>query len=833
MTIQINAAVIPDTKSDIVLEALCSDFSEVNWTIVEEREADIVFSFGERQGPKTVPTLSLREDADKSELAGCINSAIKKGLVILPTALGREELQAQIFDSVTNLKKLRDNNPLILPSDESIGDDLVTVKSELAAHLLHGPALSRYCPDLEKVLSGRSYRTLQRKVPSWFPLAPMTDSKDINDLYPTLPLNGEALRKRVDAVSDRIEKLGVKPSLSVLDASQLNLGIPTPGGMHRDAEKLKDPDDDLTFYMQHAAKFMMRGMARAFEDDPDGFHQLNTRVGVKVDNYQGAILNTKSHPVRQTLWSIMLNSPKGIFHFNDLFAISASGFRTQSNGAGKKRPSYILLGQNSVGKSRAIDGEDLDGALVAVYNEIDTVEPSFERDNGLIGGRKRIVANVESAQNDSLLAVPSYIAKFKDKLYKWLYQQDLDILSRFVSDSEEFVRFWTEGYENWPLLRERVKKNFGITNVKDFIHYIRDVGEIVLCGDVVQYDASATWNFVKPFDEALLSSEALDVAEKIYNADKVGVYTDHQGLKRYYYVTCTPDDSFPDWYNELVLKTRADMSSLPSGLAITAQNGRGPVRAVLDHIAERVLIKLGESKSTARDIVTWMPEFTEEATFCFSSAFMNDGGDDHNLGMLVLHLLTGAPMFDCKDTVYEVFDNYEFLKLLPEDPKMNCGFKFHDDENERCIAISLSEGRMVDNTLYPEYPRSALGLHSSISNYVNSAYGTPAESTMVELAHIIACDIYGFDSLDHLAIIAAAEDEYLVLNQDFLPARQQIALLLGIPENDLEWQYTLDELLELGIDDSLLNMYRKPIPDDLTRDPAKFFNMETIKSLTK
>lgn len=834
MSIVINVAVIPDTKTNSVLAVLEKEFDSINWKGVDDViEADLVMSFGTKKGPKLKPTLHLRSDAGGVEMVGALNDAIRKHIIILPTELGREVLLGKIHDSVSKLKKLRDNSALILKGDEVIDDGYVSAKEKLAVRLLHGTAMKRFAPDLEEVLSGRTFRTLQRRVPSWCPLVPMTPDPDINEMYPVLPANGSELRDRLEKVRSRLEELGVTPSLSLLDYSQLNLGIPTPGGMHRESENLLDPDSDLEFYMRRAARFMLRGLADAYKEGEESFRAMNTRVGVKIDNYQGPILNTKSHPVRQTLWSIMTENDNNIFYFSDLFAVSASGFRSQSNGAGKKRPSYVLVGENEVGKSRAIDSDDIKGALVAVYPDRKTAEILFEPDGGEIGGRKRIVANVESAKNDSLLPIPSYLADTKDKLYKYLYQQDLEILGRFVSESREFENFWRDGYTNWEFLRTQVKKNFGISDVESFINYIMVVGQMVLCGDVVQYDASATWNFVKPFNEELMSAQALAVAEQVYNADKIGVYTDHRGIKRYYYVTCSTDDSFPEHYNKLVSKTRDAMSSLPSGLAITAQEGRGPVRAVLDHIAERMLISHGFGIDQAREIVTWEPPYGGDEVFSFSTAYMNDGGDDHNLGMLIFHLISGKEMRECKKDLYEIFDNYEFLKLLPEEPKMNCGYKFHDDENERCIAISLSEGRMIDNTIYPEYPRSALGLDSSINNYIQSAVGSPIEDTMLELGTIIACDIYGFDSLEHLSIVAAAEDHYLANNQSSAPARQRIAQILGIPENDLEWSYSLQELVDLGIDEDLLDMYRKPIPAALTQDPSKFFNLNTIKDMVK
>lgn len=832
MGITINAAVIPDSKAEMVIATLEKEYPNVSWSTAEDFiHADLVISLGTRKGPKSIPTLNLRSDAGNAEIVGGLNEGIRKGLFILPTDLGRDILLGKIHDSVSRLKKLRDNSPLILQGNEVIDDNLVTVKESLAAHLVHGTAMKRFTPDLEAVLSSRTYRTLQREVPKWQPVSPMTTDPDINDLYPDLPETGAELRDRIEKVRSRIEELGVTPSKSLLDYSQLNLGIPTPGGVHRIAENLVDPDDDLKFYMRQAARFMMRGLAVSYNDPSCDFASMNTRVGVKVDNYQGPILNSRSHAVRQTLWSIMMENDQDIFYFSDLFAVAASGFRTQSNGAGKKRPSYVIVGANEVGKSRAIDSDDIAGTLIAVYDDLDTGSHRMSVDSGAIGGRKRIVANVESAINDSLLPVPSYIADTKDKLYKYLYQQDEEILGRFVSASYEFEKFWREGYQSWEFLRKQVKKNFGIADEDAFVNYINVVGQMVLCGDVVQYDASATWKFVEPFLKELLSEQALHVAERVYNADKVGVYTDHRGIKRYYYVTCTQDESFPKWYNDLVGKTRDAMSSLPSGLAITAQNGRGPVRAVLDHIAERLLVKQGFSKEDARNTVTWEPAYGGNHTFSFSTAYMNDGGDDHNLGMLIFHLLTGTDIRQCKKDLYDIFDAYEFLRLEPEEPKMNCGFKFHDDENERCIAISLSEGRLADNTLYPEYPRSALGLNASITNYVESAIGTPLEDTMFELAGIIACDIYGFESLEDLAIVASAEELYLMENQDVLPARQQIAIQLGIQENDLEWKYTLDELIDEGIDEDLLNLYRKPIPSELTANPGKFFNVKTLKDM--
>jgi hypothetical protein len=811
-----------------VLDLLAQAEPDVQWDVAPLSQAGFAVTVGPVDRPAISSVLVLDHICNPAEMKALLKQYIQKGDIALPTALGKEVVLAKFANAVDGLKKVRDNNPLI-PKD-ILPAEFIDTTDELACHLVHGTAMKNYCPDLEKVLSGRAYRTLQRKVPNWKPIEPMFDVEHITDAYPKLPASGEELGDRIAKHGAELESLDITFDKSVLDYSQLNLGIPFPGGMHRKELNLQDPDDDLIFWMRASADFMVRGLSEIYNNDgPDAFHAFDTRVGVKVDNFQGPIMCTKSHMARQVLWSIMEENDD-IFYFHSFLAVCCSGFRTQSNGWGKRRLSYIPVGHNVVASSRVIDGDDLEGLTIIEYSNLNAVakDSIFFTDKGWIGGRKRYVANIESAQNDALLPVPAYLAHVKDKYYKIIFQQDLEILSRFVTGSREFDDFWESGFETCPLIAAKASEHFGITDSEDFLRYVNSVGERVLCGDVQNYDASATFSFVKPFFERLLSEKAMQALENLYNADKVGVYTDHLGQKQFYYITCNAEESAPAHIKDLISKTNEIMSSLPSGTAVTAQAGRGPMSAVLNHIFERALISFGWTKSDARNAILWMPEQAQDEPFTIEAAFKNDGGDDHNLGLLIVHILTGRPIGEITERMTEILEGYEFLSLLKEEPPMNCGFLFHEDEEGRCISISLSPARLFANTLYPEYSRSAIGLHASVSKYTESAIGTPIEEKMFAIAHIIITKIYGFESMEHLHQIAMLEEAYMSENPDMVPARQQIALELGIPENDLEWSYQYTDLVALGIDEDLLERFRKPLPSSLSRDPSKFFSMESV-----
>lgn len=827
MIIQKIAVDLPVDSSRIIEQA-SKAYPNIEWVEADTSDADLIVSTS--SVPNVRGTVLILEDGDSySDFLPVLASAIGDGRVYIPTTQSAQVLRSRLAKEVKAVRNLRDNNPLIPPAEEHLPEQLCSGSHPLMAFLVHGTAMASKLPELERKLSARAYRSLQRKVPGYKPMSPV-GCPQTNEAYLRTPKSGSDLRARIEKVKDKIDRLGVKLGLSTLDYSQLNLGIFAPGGLHRTNNGLLPPDEELSTWMMWSAEFMLRGMRHAYESmSEDEFAQISTRAGVKVDNYQGPYLNTTDHGVRQASW-VMKIEDGGPFSSTWLPALSCSGLRTQPDANGKRRPSFVPGDDNTVLFTRAVDGDDLSGIPVAEYSDLSASRPEFFVDDGEIGGRKRIVANVSSYLNDDLLPIPSFIADFKDGVYKSVYQQDLSIMSRFVSGSPEFIAFWREGYKTNSFLRERVRALFSINDEESFLDYVTKTGERVSCGDVVQYDASATWEFILPFATAFLSPEALTHTERNYNSDKIGVYCDHRGVKRFYYIMCDEDPSYPKWKNELIRQTRRDMSSLPSGLALTSIFGRGPMLAVLLHLLVRCCVDLGlEKEEVTKAIKDSVPSFGSETTFSLVAAWLNDGGDDHNLGLLILHLLTGKSLDECEVVLERHFTAYEFLSLLPEYPKTNCGFRFHDDENKRCIAVSLAPERMWSNNCYPEYPKSFTGLLSSIDLYVGSAVGSPVEDQMLKLAEVLIEDVIGLSGYEELVSLALEEDHYFQTSETNLPARQRIAMFLGVNENDLEYEYPLQELYDLGVPEEWILSFRKPLPPELSTNPFIFFNSQTIK----
>lgn len=813
----------------VLLEQLRLAYPTATW-VIDQDDADLTISMYPLEVVNQ-QVLVLGTDDPGTVMLPKLARALTSGGVFLPVGSTIELLRGRLIKEVEQYAQLRDNNPLVIPQDEKLDGEFITDVHPLAVYHIHGTAMLNYAPDLEKKLSARTYRTLQRNIPSYKPMSGF-GCPELEEEYRKTPADGKELGARIEKVKDRLIALDVTPSASSLEHSQIGGGIFTPGGQYREDHNLALPDDDLTYWMEWAAKFMLRGLHNEYITNGDaGVEQLYTRCGVKVDNYQGPYLNTSFHPIRQAMWQMQIEEG-GPFALKWLPALCTSGFRTQSNGWGKCRPTAVPGEDLTVIFSRVLDGDDLAGKKVAIYAGLDATQPLFLYDSKAIGGRKRVVANVSSYLNDSLLPIPSFLGQTKDAAYKYIYQQDLDILSRFVSCSDQFIKFWKEGYEQDSNLRKLVKKNFSINTLEEFITYISKIGELVACGDVMSYDASATWSFLLPFLRTLLAKDALSRTEEIFNSDKIGVYCDHRGVKRFYYILCTPDESFPEWKNELIRETRKAMSSLPSGLAITAQCGRGPVLAVLIHLLERCVVRLGVSKSEFREFVLEsIPEFGSGFVWSFVSAWTNDGGDDHNLGMLILHLITGVDIKECLAVLEDEFEKYEFLKLEPENPKTNCGYRFHDEsqDNPRCIGVSLAPERMWDNNTNPEYPKSFLGMKSSLDLYIHSALGTPVEDKMIEVASIIINDVMGLNGYEELDHFASIEESYLRDNESMIPARQRIALFLNIPENQLEYMYTLQELADLEVPEDWISTFRRPLPPELSTNAYLFFNAETIR----
>jgi len=817
---------VDDTHTpSVIMKTLENAYPEVTWSLTDSPlNADLCI-LGEK-GAKSASPYIYVDPSEVANLTFLLDRGVRKGELILPTSLGIETFSARIGEELVNLEKLRRNNPLYLPDERKVAEELKEGEERLAVHALHPSVLNTYARDLKDILHRRVVRSLQRLKSGWRPVSPIVEAREIIELYPKVPTDASELRERLESIVDELKELDLTVSKSVMDKSQLSLGTFFAGGHNRREQGLTPPSETYRRIARAVAGIMLSGFGRRFNEIGEHeFTKENVRVGVKVGAYQGGVLNTRSHSYRQTGWAVMQKHGNNIFHFEDLKIPIVSGFRSSDNPSGKTRACYLTDTPGLITRSRVVDGEDLKGKEILQYlSADDPSDTTIFVDDGDSGARGRVIANVPSVKNDALLPIPAYTAKYKDVHYKYLYQQDELILSRFISGSPEFERFWMEGYESRLWVRTAAAER-GFQSWDTLYAHIKEKGEFTETGDVVSFDGNANLEVTEPFLRPLLSERCYNLSAELWDADKIGVYCDHTGKSLYYYVTSTVRPDMSDEEKALVEHTALMMSALISGLGVTSQIGRGVVPTAL---LEIVYNEFGIDIPNFFELLEDLPS-DEEGSFSFVTALMNSAGDDHVLGTLIIWLLTGIEPTTIQERLQRAFSEYKTLLIQTERPKMNAGWLFHDDESGRSVALSRSATRMFANLIYPEHSRSAIGLHYSAQTYINSAIGSPDEEKTLRLADLLITRVYGFDSLDHLAIVAQAEENYLITHIEEASPVQQISAILGIPQNDLEWKYTLDDLLEMGIDPALLDLYRRPIPSELTENPLKFFNLDTIR----
>jgi hypothetical protein len=811
-----------------LLSSLTAGFPELEWNQVDNViDAELAFfSTSDDKHPQN--KCLVLSDRSATDICGFVIAEMLDKGIVLPTDLGKKILLGQIEKEQGKFAKVKQSTPLLLTGQRTPPAEIATDKVEIAAFAIHPPTMERHLPAVKGVCDRRAVRSLQRAVDNYRPLQCAVSDEEVQSEYPDLPRNGAELNERIAAIRPKLDALGIVPAPSDMSYSQINLGTPFPGGANRRASGLTPPSRAYEECASHIADIMLLGAARELKRlGEEEFAKLNVRVGVKKGNYQGAPLSTTSHTVRQTAWAIMLDAPEGIFFFGKYNFPTLSGFRRQAN-SGKCRVSFILSDEPwHLLRSHVLDGEYLQGKKIAHYDSFSSISsPEFVTDSGVIGARCRVIENVWSPQNDALLPVPAYIAKFKDKHYKYMFQQDMDIMSRFVPESPQFRQYWLDAYENEIWVRECAAER-GCNTAEELITKMVELGEYIIAGDVENFDGYTTWELILPFFARLVSKDVLHMLDKLWNADKIGVYTDHTGQITYYYISCQTEDWMDADTKRLVEQTLSDMSHVASGLGVTAQCGRGVVPTVMMEITA---LAFSADKPDIMDYLKMLPS-SEESYHSPLGTVLNSAGDDHNLCSLAIWLLTGIHPKQARERFLETMEQYTTLKITREVPAMNAGFFFHEDEEGRLIAVSLSESRCWGNTVNPEYPRSAIGLFHSLMGYINSAVGTPSEHRMVQIAELVACDLYGFKSLEDLERIANWEEAVLAHEATALPPLERIALMLDVPPNDLEWKFEFDELVELGVPTDLLNEFRRPIPEALTLNPLKFLNGDSIREL--
>lgn len=762
--------------------------------------------------------------AEVDDLIPALNSRLKKGEVFIPTDISRSVLLGEIDDFSEHYKKLQDSTQLSLGS-ESLGE--LTEEHKASVLSLHAGQMSRFVPKIKRVLDRRIQRGYQRYIPTYGIIQPMISIEGYPeqsayqaDYSLDARVRMAILRREVEKSAEILASVGLEAPPTHMELSQINVGMPFFGGIERKAKGLSAPTRRFVELSEFLAEEMLHPAALAHAAaDISG---ENVRVGVKSYAFQGAPLCSYSHATRQTAWSVMQRSSKGIFHFAGMHFPSVIGLRRQDNPSKKKRSSFLPTPRGTVARGRVYDGDELKGSSFPSITTFPSFSKEMVEDDGEWGARIRHVDNVSSLQNDALVPVPAYIAKWKDGHYKKLFQQDASIFASFIPGTTEFEEFWSEGWAHTPWV-QRCAKERGISTLEDLLAKFKELGEYIFCGDVGNFDGNMTWELMSPGLKKLMSAEAFDLVEKMEKSSLIGAYTGADGEIVYYLVD--KQDS------KLGAETARLSSHLNSGLGITSQVGRITVPAMLLEIAENAF-RIPRPILQAHPVVITLEDGSKERSrFSYMSAFLNSAGDDHSVVMLVNWLITGVHPETCRQKFKAAAEAYKVMEIAEETPPMNAGWLFHSDEKGRLINFSLSPKRMLSRNLAPERGRSAVGLHDSTSLYVESAIGTPAEGAMLVARDVIVENVFGFEDSDALFELREYEANALMNDPELATPAERLAVLLGVPVNSLEWMYSYEELVELGVPEDLLDEFKRPIPSDLTVGPFRFLNKQSVESL--
>lgn len=648
-------------------------------------------------------------------------------------------------------------------------------------------------PELHRRLTQRT-RRIERKRDSYFPLVTRLPQED--SIYGHLIVGAEEHTARVEKYRSKFESLGVTLSPANLAYTQMGIGMPFFGGFNREQQGFTDPDVSFEAASKMAARFMVSGL-REFLKGVDDPSKVSTRATVKVDSFQGAPTLSANHLDLQSCWKYMAMHPKGIFAFEDRTFPVVIGFRLSDPGSSrneetgkieaKRRRAFVLEKTGLVGLDRVRDGDDFPD------------DPHF-------GARVRHVDNPSAIQNNAFAPCISYISDHKGWSYKILYQQDTEYMLMRVPGTREHAAFWEAAYNARPAWLVAACSRLNIKSAKELISYLIDLGEFPCAGDVENFDGNTTWKVAKPFYSALLSPRLLKLLERMWNSSSIGTYIDAEGQVVWYVI----DKTDP--------RTAELSDHFPSGQQLTSVGGRGVMTALLADFDTKLLsCKLEDIFDGSSD--PFQP-------FLYSCA---EGGDDHKRYFALYSLITGKHPAELRDEYLKIQSACTLYKIAPESPPMACGFMSHLDDEGRLLAESLSAQRMAGNTLFPEYSKSAIGLDASLDHYCELASGTPDEYRTLDVANAIKHDIYGFD--DELLAAAVEEDEFAIAQEAINggAAQLMIAEMLGVSPSRLDYHYSWDSLLELGIPEELLAMWRQPIPRELSRDPRRFFNEEVLK----
>lgn len=815
-------------------------FGNIQWVQADTPRSSVFHFVIEGRGVKpveAVPSYVLYIDAP-SAAPFAVATASNKEKVCLPTGPGMQAYMKRIVEFNESWKKLKScsklnlldyERPIFINDEMKPGIPKAKDLIQAQVYALFPLDVDKYLPRAKEILDSRFRRVLQRVKPQWHPFEtrePLEESCYAHAVHDAKT----HVEKRVAMKEDVEKHTGVKLSPADLASAQQGVGIPILGGHNRKSQGFTEPSPLFAKLAQKVCEIHLRGLVEEYIRSPDTFHEITTHTRLKPHSFQGTPLMSYNFIDHLMLLRVMALHPDGLFMFdNDDYEFpTIVGFRSQEPGGTwidgtfhpKCRVSYMINGACEVMRTHVLDAqllkhvtnfppEDLkvpDG--YNVYSSVDKLLPD------VVGARIRHVTNPPNAYNDATMVVPSLIAKFKTKEYKQIMGQTEEVMRSVVPSSREFAEFWTKGFKEQEWVRKFAAKR-GLHSAEELIAAMRKEGERIYAGDVQNFDGNVNWSMIEKAMSPLLSEKIMSLSKRIFNAPILGTTSTPSSTQLYYIVDRSD-------------RVTAELAShLPSGWGCTSQAGRVIVPIMLNEMVLNAFSKYGLT------IDLLFAPAVPGSNFSFQAALYNCAGDDHVIKNLVLWLVTGLSVDECHTLYNEEVKKYTTLKMAEETPPMCAGWLYHLDDNNRVISVSLSPGRMAVNTLTPEYPRTAIGLDASTRQYVESAIGTPIEDQMQYLRNAIVHDVY--DLTDEELEDGVEEDlDFIDRNlANGADPREVIAEQLGVSPSKVDYAYTPEALLNEGVDESLLESYTLPIPKELTRDPARFINMGTIRTQAK
>lgn len=842
----VTVSVSPQAQGSKVIDCLNSFsandvFGKIKWKFSDTPRAScfhVILDDGGEETSEKVSSYVVRA-ASPSEVPFSIADLSAKGKICLPTGQGMQDFMSRVKAFSDSWKKLKQAKQLkLMPYEKPIYiDDDMNCGVAPREHLINAKIYAIFpkdvadcIPEAKKILDSRFRRTLQRDKPAWHPFETRVDP-ECSVYSHALHSSEEHLEKRKKIREDVLAETGVSLSSADMKKAQQGIGITFLGGHNRATQGFTPPTSVYKRMARKVCELTLRGLAESYILDPEGFHDLTTRAKLKPHSFQGSATWSYNFIDHLMMLRMMALHPDGLFMFdNDDYEFpTVVGFRSQDPGGKwvdgkfipKCRVSYMINGVCEVMRTHVLDGAllnhvtnfpDADLKVPPGYNVYLSPADLFADE---AGARIRHVTNPPIVYNDGTIPVPSFISDHKTAEYKQIMGQKEEVMRAIVPKSDEFEDFWLTGYEEQEWVRHFAEVNHGITDGSSLVAAMREEGERMYAGDVVNFDGNTDEPLIRDSMDGLVSRSVMSLSSRILNAPILGTTSTPCSTQLYYIV---------DRADEATAKVA---SHLPSGWGCTSQAGRTIVPAAINEMVYNAFKDFGVDEE-----LLFKPA-RPGSCFSFQAALYNCAGDDHVVKMLVLWLVTGLSVDKCHELYNKEVESYTTIKMAEEDPPMCAGWYFHLDDKKRVQGLSLSLNRLSINTLTPEYPRTAIGLDASTRQYVESAVGTPFEDKMVYLRNKIVNEVY---DLTDEELAEGVEEDIVEIERNLANGadpRELIAELLGVTPSKVDYDFTVEELIDAGIDESLLESYTLPIPPILTKDPARFLNMDTIKKVAK